>query len=124
LAISISVEEAGDGEDRRPSGRNAPVENEKYARKENRNGNDQLRGRDIDGCNMRSDTACHCHQKKERSCKAQSADAYRNAKSDQKCQMVWTNDRMTETGCNTFSKSRRYLPAHQVMRRGGAGSTE
>jgi hypothetical protein len=54
---------------------------------------------------MRRNTAGHRNQKEDRSCKAQSADAYRNAKSDQECQMVWTNDRVTETGCNTFSES-------------------
>jgi hypothetical protein len=47
---------------------------------------------------MRSDTACHCHQKKERSYKAKSADADRDAKGDQERQMVWTDDRVTDAG--------------------------
>jgi hypothetical protein len=46
---------------------------------------------------MRRNPASHCQEKEERRQQAKPPDTNGNAKSDQECQMVWPNDRVTDT---------------------------
>src|SRR5215471_18239983 len=99
FAIGISVEESGDREDcHPPARRDRPAESEQAARKKNRNGNDKFCGRYIYRCNMRGDAAGHCNQEKKWIHKAKPADANRNPESDQKCQVIWSDDGVADTG--------------------------